>query len=190
MANIVDPIRKLIFSAGVQFRTAVSEELAQRLGAQLNFHALKQYDVKEFFLNGRYNTRGPQNTLDGLYIFPFDAEIINVGIFHTEPGVSGTTEIDLKIATTSGGSFTSIFTTTPKFDSAAVAGTFALCYDIATPVTGQTFTPGTAPAGTTLGVMSSVPFQVDAGDAIRIDLLQVMVGAPRGTGALVYFRPR
>jgi len=176
MATPIPPVRSIIYIEGARFRSAVSEELIQRLGSMNNFIATYQYDTKDFFLNGGYSTVAvPQLGVDGLYAFPFNVEIFNVFMFNNTAGTSGTTELDVKYTTAPGGSWTSIFSTTPKIASAA--GDYAYIG------VGQTLTGATAP------VLTSNPLNIDANWAIRIDLLQSQPAA-RNCGLLVYFRPR
>ncbi|OPZ24611.1 MAG: hypothetical protein BWZ03_00086 [bacterium ADurb.BinA186] len=176
----IPPVRGIIYIEGARFRSAVSEELIQRLGATNNFISLYQYDTKDFFLNGPYSSVStPQTAVDGLYVFPFDVEIFDAVMFNIVSGSSGTTELDIKYATAPGGSFTSIFSTTPKITSAAG--------DYAWIGVGGSLTGATAPVFTS--TPASPSFNVDAGWAVRIDLLQSQAGA-QNCGLLLYFRPR
>jgi hypothetical protein len=189
--SLVVPERKLIFFESTRFRGAVSEDMIQRQGAISNQNALFQYDVLEYKLNGPYGDVAtlPVNGLDGLYVFPFKMQIINICVFNEVAGSSGTTEIDIKKATTSGGAFTSIFSTTPKITSAASNETFALSYNITLGTSDQVWTAGTAPTGVTLGVLNGgAPYTMNAGEALRVDLISAMPGA-QNAGVTVYFRP-
>jgi len=178
MGTPVTPIRNTIYYEGSQFRNAVSEDLIQRLGSSINFINAYQYTEKQFFLNGPYSNLPsyPQTFSDGLVFFQYDAEIIDVWAFSITPGSSGTTEIDVLRATTSGGSFTSIFSTTPKFTSASASGVWTDSAGI-TPV--QT--------GVTRPVLATV--NVNQGDALRVDLVSAMQGA-YNTGIVIHYRPR
>ena len=178
MATIVSPARKLIYQLSAQFRSAVSEELIQRIGAVTNFISLYQHSEKQFFINGPYSIISPpQTALDGLALFEYNAEIIDVWAFNLVAGSSGTTEIDVKIATTSGGAFTSIFSTTPKITSAAGNNVW-----VGAP--GGSYAP---PSGTTAPVLSTV--NVNAYSAIRVDLLQAQTGG-QNCGIVIHYRPR
>lgn len=176
MAAIVTPARRMIFLAGMMFRGAVSESFAQRLASGINFINLYQHSEKQFFLNGRYNIAGtPQLGVDGLVIFDFNAEIINAWMFNLVAGSGGTTELDAKLATASGGSFASIFSTTPKIASTAGANRWV----------GK---DSTAQTGVTKPVLGTT--LIDAGSAIRFDLLQAQTGNPENCGLLLHYRPR
>lgn len=179
MAVIVPPKRNLIYIAGAQFLGAVSEELIQRQGGVSNFISLYQYTEKQFFANGRYGIMSsyPQTGVDGLVFFEFNIEIINAWAFNLVPGTGGTTELDIKRATTPGGTFTSIFSTTPKFTSSAPAYSWADWQGKVTP-----------PAGVTAPVVSTA--NLNAGDALRLDILTAMTGNPENTGILITYRPR
>jgi hypothetical protein len=179
MGTPVTPARKLIYVEGAQFRSATSEELIQRLAATNNFISLYQYDVYDFKANGLYNVNLLNETgFDGIYVFPFDMEIFFVAMYNTTPGSSGTTSIDIKRTTGSGTTFSTIFTTVPAITTAADHTDVAYIY------TGGSGTGLTAP------VLSSTPFNVSAGQAIRADFISKQAGLPENCGILVYFRPR
>lgn len=179
MATLVTPERLLIYAEGAQFRSAVSEELIQRQGAVSNFISLYQYNDKQFFANGRYGIMSsyPQLGVDGLVFMNFNAEIINAWVWNLVAGTGGTTELDIKRATTPGGAFTSIFSTTPKITSSAAANVWADWQGTVV-----------APTGVTAPVVTTV--NLNAGDALRLDIITAMTGTPENTGILINFRPR
>jgi hypothetical protein len=162
-----------------RFRYAVSEALVQKVGSSINFINDYQYSEKQFFANGPYSTAPsfPQTGVDGLTFFDFDAEIINVWAFNLVAGSGGTTELDIKRATASAGAFTSIFSTTPKFDSTAAANSYVDANGNQAATTGVT-----APVVTTTNV--------NAGDALRFDIVSSMTGSPQNCGVIVHYRPR
>jgi hypothetical protein len=176
MADMVPAVRRIHYLPGNRFRGAVSEFFAQRLAGAQNFINLYQHSEKQFFLNGRYNIAGtPQLGVDGLVVFEFNAEIINAWMFNLVAGSGGTTELDAKIATVSGGAFSSIFTTTPKITSAAGANIWA----------GK---DSGAQTGVTNPVLATT--EIVAGTAMRFDLLQAQTGNPENCGLLIHYRPR
>ena len=126
---------------------------------------LPNFDREHCFeLNSIYgNLAFPANTLDGVFIAPYALTITSVWIYSGTAGSAGTTEYDLKVATTSGGSYTSILTTTGKITSAAAAGVW---------------TDSNAIIGAQTGVTKPVvaTTSIAAGSAIRFDLLQGMTG--------------
>lgn len=179
MTDLPDELN-LIQVEAVRFRSAVSEDILQTMGKTSNFLANRIYEEKQFFLNGRYNiTGGAVSSVDGMVFFQFAATILNVFAFSTVPGGSGTTELDIKRATTSGGAFTSIFTTTPKFDSTSGASVWVDANGIVAPGTGVT-----AP------VLDPSQVSVNAGDALRVDLISAMNGFPENCGLIVIFKSR
>lgn len=189
MADIT-PARRYIQTEEVRYRAAVSEAVGLKLGEMHNFIGKRQFDHLTLFLNGPYSiVTPPQYGVDGLFVFPFDAEIINVAIFNLVAGSGGTLELDLKKATSSGGAFSSIFTTTPKVTSAASNNAFGLSYDISDTTDGQSWAAASAPTGITLGVLSSTPYSVSAGNALRLDMIQSMTGG-QNAGLIVFHRPR
>ena len=158
-----------------RFKFAVSESMIQKMGSSIVFINDRQHSEKQFFANGKYNISGaPQTYVDGFTFFQFDAEIIDVWAFVQQAGSSGVTEIDIKRATTPGGPWNTIFTVTPSFN-------FAAGSDVWVHV-GSIIPNTTAPQlGTT---------QVNAGDALRLDLLQVQGGSVITCGAVIHYRPR
>jgi hypothetical protein len=159
------------------FKAAVSEFTMQRMGQFMNFLATKEHSEKQFFLNGPY-ARGadPQFYADGLAVFEFDAEIFNVWMFNIVPGSSGTTELDIKIASSPGAAFNSIFATTPKITSSAVAAAW--------------IGVGGSVGGCVAPVLTSggSPLSVSAGYAIRCDKITSMAGG-ENCGIIVHYRP-
>jgi hypothetical protein len=192
MATLVTPSRTLVYTPGAQFRSAVSEELIQRISGLQNFISLYQHSEKQFFLNGPYDIKTPpQTALDGLTIFEFDATIIDVWMFNLVAGSSGTTELDIKMATTSGGTFTSIFSTTPKITSAA--GNNAWVGNPSVWTTGSPVQDGTytVPTGCTRPVLTGggQTLDVNKRSALRVDILQAQTGG-QNCGLLVHYIPR
>lgn len=134
-------------------------------------------DNVQFLANGIYSAATfPQTQIDGYFIFPYNATITSIWIFNQIQGVNDTTEFDLKKAT-SGGSFTTILSTTGKITSSAVANVWTDNGAIIAPQT-----------GVTKPVLSTT--SVNAGDALRFDLLQSMGLPAADCGLIVYFVPR
>lgn len=136
------------------------------------------YAKREFLANGDYSTAAsfPQTQVDGYFFFPYNATITSVWIFNLVAGGSGTTEFDLKKAA-SGGSFTTMLTTTGKITSTAAANVWTDSNAIIAPQ-----------SGVTKPVLSST--SVSAGEAIRFDLIQSMATPAADCGMIVYFIPR
>ena len=193
MAVLVTPAKALVYQPGAQFRSAVSEELIQRISGLQNFLGLYMHSEKQFFLNGPYNLLTPPQTgLDGLTVFEFDATIIDVWMFNLVAGSGGTTELDIKISTASGTSFTSIFATTPKIASSAGANAWVGNPSVWT--TGAAVQDGTytVPTGCTRPVLvgGGQTYNVAKYSALRLDLLQAQTGSPENCGLLVHYIPR
>lgn len=189
---IVQPGRTLIYAPGAQFRSAVSESLIQGLAGLNNFISLYQHSEKQFFLNGPYSTLTmPQTAVDGLVVFEFNAYIFDVWMFNIVNGSAGTTELDLKLSTGSGGAFTSIFTTTPKITSAAGNNAY-----VGKPIVYNANGVATAdplyatPAGCTKPVFvgGAQTYTVLKQQAIRLDILQAQTGG-QNCGLLVHYYP-
>lgn len=179
MATLIDDAKNFINSLEVKYAAGVSEATWRKIAGMINFIGHKTHQEKNFQINGNYGgLQGlyPINAIDGLAFFEFDAEIFNVWVYSIVPGTSGTTEIDLKVKPKASGTFTSIFSTTPKVTSAAAAYSFFELGDTGTGITSPVLDGGT-------------PYQVNAGDAIRLDLISAMVAAEH-CGVVIHYRPR
>lgn len=175
------PIKKNIQVEETRFRSAVSEAIAQKLGSSINFINKYQNETKRFEVNGQYNLLTiPFNAVDGLDIILTDITIVGVSMYVHKSGSSGTTEFDLKYATTPGGSFTTMFSTTPKIQSAA--GDDVWIYQNLITNTSSALANTTAPV---LSVTS-----LTANSAIKADILQAQSGDARGAGITIYYAPR
>jgi len=192
----VDPVRQDVPLPGTQFLSAVSEFLAQSIAGSVNFINYFQHSEKQFFLNGFYNVSQsfPQSAVDGMAVFEFNAQIIDVWMFNVIAGLSGTTELDILIADSSGGSFTSIFTTTPKISYQA--GNYAWVGAVNPSLIGPNYSPSPSyspPSNTTQPVLNaSITNAIPAWSAIRCDLIQAQGGGtsgPQNCGILVHYRP-
>ena|SRR5581483_4490218 len=189
----ITPQRVNIPLAAAQFRAAVSEYLAQSLGAQQNFINYFQHSEKQFFINGPYSIATlPVNGIDGMTVFEFQAQIIDVWMFNLVAGMSSSTQLDILVAGSSGtafGSWTSIFSTKPSISSSATAPTWVACSN--PQGGGSAYTPPsyTAPSGTTQGVLNtSVSGLIAPYTGIRCDLISAMPGG-QNCGAVVLYRP-
>jgi hypothetical protein len=189
----VNPTRQNIPLPGTQFLAAVSEYIAQSMAGSVNFQNYFAHEEKQFFLNGQYNVGQtlPQLGVDGLAVFEFDAQIIDVWLFNLVAGSSGSTEIDIKVANTSGGSFSSIFTTKPAISY--LAGNDAWVGSVDPSLIGPEYSPSppySPPSNTTQGVLDgSITNLIPAWSAIRCDLTAVQGGVPENCGILVHYRP-
>lgn len=174
----ISPARSNIQIEEVRYRAAVSEGTFTRIGSSINHINTFQYDTKSFFLNGDYAISvaiGSTIGVDGLYVIPFNCEVFQVAMFNLVAGSSGTTTLDVKRATASGGAFTTIFSTTPKIQSTAGNNAY--------------IRTGGAGVGLTAPILTTTPFQLSAGHALRLDIIGVQGGTPQNCGLILYMRP-
>lgn len=182
MADISEA-RNNIQEEETNYRAAVSEALLKRTGASINFINKRQYDTKQFFLNGRYDRiSGAQTGVDGANMMLFDAEIVGVMMFNLVAGSSGTTTLDIRRFTASntpaGG--TSIFSTKPSISY--TAGNYAfVAYDFLNSTTLEN------PSGTTLPVLSIT--NLNAGDLLVLNIDDKQISG-ENCGLIIYYRPR
>lgn len=170
----ITPVRANIQTEAVRFRTAVSESLLSAVGGSINFINDYQFDSAIFRLDGPYDiVAAPQTAVDGLWIMPFNITIFDCAIYNLVGGSGGTTTLDILRTTGTGGSFATIFSTTPKIASTAGNSAYVRV--------------GGAGTGLTAPVLSTT--SLNAGDALRLDKLAVQTGG-QNCGVIIYFRPR
>lgn len=181
MAALIPDLRKFIVGIEIKDGSAVAQSTWRKIGGMINFLGHRVHLAKNFPVNGNYGMlQGlyPINAIDGYQFFEFDAEIFNVWVYGIKGGVSGITELDVKVKPKGSGSFTSIFTTTPKIGPTAGDEVWFEKGDTGTGITAPVLNDGGS------GVVN-----VDAGDAIRLDLISAMTEAEHA-GVVVHFRPR
>jgi hypothetical protein len=82
---------------------------------------------RAFQANGRYSSATfPQNSIDGVFLAPYNITINSVWIYNLTTGTASVTEYDLKVCTSPGGSFATVLSTTGKISAtSAIAITAA-----------------------------------------------------------------
>lgn len=173
--TMVTPERILIQQEETKFRAAVAESLMSRVAATANHIALYQANIREFSINGAYgNGIYPVEGEDCIIRFPFAWEIVDLYIWAGQV-VDGTgqTELDIKWKPFASGTYQTIFSTTPKFDTNAVE--FSTCGI------------GQANGGFIAPVLSKTQF--DPYDQLRMDVISAISNG-EGTGIGIVFRPR
>lgn len=187
----VPPIRQNIPIPAVQFTAAVSENLAQSLAGENNFINYFQIMDKRFNFNGTYGgVPLPVTAADGLDVFEFNAQIIDVWLFVRAGGTSGNTTIDIELQTYPSGTWTSIFTTLPSINFAA--GSYVWVGNPDPTLVGPAYTPTpyVPPGNTTQPVLNAgVVAAIPAWSAIRCNLTSAQGGVPDGCGVLLRYRP-
>lgn len=139
------------------------------------FYVLNGDREHAFELNGIYSGLSyPLNNIDSIFFAPYNITITSVWIYNGTAGTGGTTEFDLKVAS-SGGAFSSILTTTGKITSAAASGVWT---DSGTVIGAQT--------GVTKPVLNTTA--ITAGQAIRWDLITSMSGSPADARIRIYYK--
>lgn len=180
MATLVPDLKKYIVGQEIVNGSSVSEATWRKIGGMINFLGHRMYLQKAFTINGNYgllpSIAYPVEAIDGLQFFEFDAEIFNVWVYNLVTGLSGITELDLKVKPKLSGSFTSIFSTTPKIGTTAPANVFFEIGDVATGITAPVLDGG-------------APYNVNAGDAIKLDLIGPMIEGQH-CGIVIHYRPR
>lgn len=170
----IAPLKKNISISESQFRAAVSESFAQKIGGAINFINDYQMVQKQFFVNGPYNNVTiPFYAFDGLEYAEVKIEIVDAFMFCRGAGSGGDTQLDVEYALTPGGVWTSIFATKPAINFAA--GDFAWTN------IGASYLNTTAPVlGTTT---------IPKGAAIRMNMLTAQTGDARGCGLILFYKP-
>lgn len=174
-------LKKLIFSEEVDRNKGVSQSTWRKIGGVINFLANRTHEVKRFDIFGAYGQLPPSQYpfifVDGAHVFEFNAEIFNIWVVSYRDVVgTGQTEIDLKLAPNGSEVYSSILTTTAK-----ILSTSALT---------KRFKLGDVDTGIVAPVMTSTPLNVNAGDAIRADLITAQSGIKGALSIIIHFRPR
>lgn len=171
----IAPERKIIQQEETRAQAATSESVFQRVGAGINFINTRQFDQKDFILNGPYNIiPSPQLGVDGPITYPWNFEIVDVLVYVGDVvGSGGITEFDIKWKPEIGGTFQSIFSTTPKIAPAAAPFDFTRIGKVAT--------------GLTAPVLSKSTFAPY--DTLRLDIVQAMTGTVNSSFVKVFMRP-
>ena len=175
----VTPSRNVIQVNDVKFRSSISEAVGNKLSASINHIFYYQTDRHVFNLNGPYSLGAGSIGTDGVFIFPFDAEIVAFDYYNGDTGTSNYTEVDVHWLSGGDTDEGTIFSTKPKVETTAADGTYTL-YRVSDSTTVSN------PTGHTLAVLSKTTFA--AGDAIRLDLDFAMLGANNFQLAF-HFRP-
>lgn len=166
--------RKMIQIEETRPNSALTEAVMARVGAGINFINTKHYYIKEFCINGNYNLFVPNFSVDGAFTYPWPFEILEIVVkLGSANGSGGISEMDLKWRPENSGSWQSIFSTTPKWTSAAAADSSVRI--------GQSVVGWTAP------VLSKTQFA--AYDFIRLDMLQAVSGSPNSMSVTIFTRP-
>lgn len=181
MANLPEA-RKDVALEDVAFRSAVSESVGNKIGASINFINRRQVDKHSWHLNGPYalgvGSAGP----DGIFVFPFDAELVAYALYSGTVGLSGSSEVSVKRLAAGGAVLGELFSVNPEVDSNSASGSFSA----------YRFTDSTtlaAPTGHTLASVSPDSNRFfTAGQGVRLDLLSGMIGG-RTIQLTIFFRP-
>jgi hypothetical protein len=177
MANLPSTNPGPITVEETQYKAAVSEYLAQRLGSKMNFLIDKQDLEKQFFVNGVYSQAAPHLPIygvDGQTVFTYQAEIFNVWMFHHTPGSGSITAFDIQYSTSPGAGWTSIFAQLPTISSSAVP--FAW------------IGVGGSVSGCVAPILTSTTVSIPAGASMRCVLTSVQTGSAEGCGIIVQYR--
>lgn len=135
---------KKIYTEDVQFSSSVSEAVANKLGAAINF-ILDEFIVYEFGVSG--------NVYSGLSSYPYtfsgcienvyaNSTIYSIEVYNEVSGTSGTTTFYIEKQLAAGGAWTNIFSTNCSIANTAADNLFFS-------------TLLTAPTGITLPVLST-----------------------------------
>ena len=173
MSNLVEE-RSDLEIEDCQYRAAVSENFAFKLGASVNFINRRQVDQHRANANGAYNVVSSDTNVDGLISFPYPFEIVELQIWSgSVVPTTGQIEFDIQWRTQNTGSYASICSTKPKFDSTAIVlGSCGI---------GQTATGFTAP------VLTKTQFA--ANDQIIVNYTTNATGPVNGAGIIIFHRP-
>jgi hypothetical protein len=181
LSNLVEA-RKDIALEDVAFRSSVSEAVGGKIGSSINFINRRQNDKHDWHLNGPYRLGVGSAGPDGIFVFPFAAEIVAHAFYSGTVGLSGTTEIAIKRLDVGGVVLGDMFFINPFVNSTSVSGSFS-AYRWSDGVTLA------LPTGHSIGTIfpDSNRF-FTAGQGVRLDLISGMVGG-KTLQFTIYYRP-
>lgn len=171
--------RNTIYEEDVKHRRSVSESIANRIAAVINFINNRQHDKHDWHLNGEYSVVQLLDVGDGVFICQEPMEIIGYHLYSGTSGGSGATIVDLRHISSDGTDNGTIFLTKPQVNSSSANKSFshsnirAASDEIA--------------SGHTKGVFSKTNF--DRHDGILLKLDSAMSGG-EDLQLTIYFRPR
>jgi hypothetical protein len=128
--------------------------------------------VQRFQVNGFYNTGVNMAGVDGSFFFNEPVKIVGVLVYVETAGSSGATTFRLQYKAPAG-SYVNMMTTDGSI-SAAAGNNVEIR-------TGETKANMTAP------VLTSTPFNVAAGGAVRLDLPAQQAGSPNSCGCVIFY---
>ena len=177
--------RQNLFSEETDFNSSWSERLAQKFGNSINFINNFQYTEKTWNLNANAAVFSGLVGIDGIYICPFNMQIIGLNIYGNQWGSSGSTIIDYHRLTGGDTDAGTLWTTAPEIQATAVDNSYSsyLFNDDGTvDVSNSLITTGfnTPELSTT---------ELDQHDAIRFDPDSIAGGATSLTFQIIV-RPR
>ena len=182
MANLPEA-RKDIALEDVAFRSSVSESVGGKIGASINFINRRQTDKHDWHLNGAYSMGVGSAGPDGIFVFPFDAEIVAHVLYSGTVGTAGTTTISIKRLAAGGTVLGELFTINPFVNSTSASGSYSA----------YRWSDGTTlalPTGHSIGtIFPASNLQFTAGQGVRLDLVGAMT-AGQTLQFTIYFRPR
>lgn len=181
MGTKITGVRQDFYNEDVGSGNSVSSFLASKIASAVQFINDKQ------IMRLNFGAQGPYSTIVSIPVYEhgmaevieFDSEIVNVWVRNKKTGSSGTTEVDIKKQSIGSSTWTSIFSFTPQFTSSSVDGARV---DSAGKVV-------TAPGGVSRPVLDATNSILNAGDLLRFDLLQAMVGA-EDISLIIHLKPR
>lgn len=181
MANLPEA-RKDIALEDVAFRSAVSEAVGGKIGASINFINRRQNDKHSWHLNGAYSLGVGSAGPDGIFVFPYDAEIVATVFYSGAVGSAGTTEISIKRLAAGGAVLGELFAANPTVNSTSASGSYSAYRWVDS-------TSLALPTGHFAGTITpdSNRFFTE-GQGVRLDLVSAMT-AGQSIQFTIYYRP-
>lgn len=181
MSNLPEARRDIALE-DVAFRSSVSESVGGKIGSSINFINRRQNDKHDWHLNGFYGLATGSAGPDGIFVFPYDAEIVATVFYSGTVGASGTTEVSIKRLDAGGSVLGEMFLINPFINSTSTSGSFS-AYRWTDNVTLA------LPTGHSIGTLSpdSNRFFTE-GQGVRLDVVSAMVSAMTMQYS-IYFRP-
>lgn len=178
MATNLTGARQQFYLEDVNAGVSVSQALAKKLAAGVQFINDRQHMVYSFYAGGAYDIATPLPMALGLpEVIEYDAEIVNVWVGNETTGTGGPTEVDLRRAVLGSSTYNTLFTTTPKFANTSASGD----------IIDHEGSIVAAPTGVTRPVLASM--NLSAGDKIKMYLVTALTGG-RDCWIHLHIKPR
>ena len=189
----------------VKYGAAMSEATFTKIGGSINHINGTQFKAHSWNLNGNLASSTTTEILDGLFVFPYDAQLVALTMSMSVIPTGDAATVDIFRVTSSGSTATSIFSTRPSFTSSVTQEVSTKPHPVflgislvetgggisseLDPASGSFSGASDKPAaGATLPIFASAQIQPNQFDAYYLKMNAAASG--QDLNVTIYFRPR